>query len=306
MLHGPASWHPREIARWLRDGSRARLSALLYRSRWTPDAIILARRFHATVGRPINWTAPRTFTEKIYWQMRYARDPRMPQLADKVAVRDFVVARGAGAHLARCYGVWKRVAEVPFAALPPTFVLKVAWGSGMNLICHDPAAFDIARAKATLTAWAQRNHYWNHREWAYKSIRPRILAEELLLDASGQIPEDYKFFCFDGVPRLIQVDRDRFTRHTQNFYTPDWTLLPVRCKHPPGEPMLPRPASLPTMLALAGTLSADFPFVRVDLYALPDRVVFGEMTWYPQAGTATFEPARYEDEFGAWLRVPHS
>jgi hypothetical protein len=302
-MHGPASYAPRAVARWLLSGSVARLSAVA--ARYRPDAAVLAERFQLNFGRPINWRAPMTFNEKIFWIMRYVRDPLLPRLADKVTVRDYVRDRvGAGA-LTDLYGVWATAAAIPFDTLPTSFVLKLAGGSGTVLICRDRATFDVAAARTTCHGWLTGpNFYWRFREWAYKPSAPRVLAEELLL-ADGHVPHDYKFFCFDGVPRLVQVHRGRFTHHTSDMYTPDWDAVPVRRHFPRGETPVPCPPALEAMLAMARALSAGLPFVRVDLYALDATTVkFSEMTWYPDAGNGIFEPDWYDGLLGSWLRLP--
>ena len=300
-LRGPTSWRPAEIVRWLRAGTRARLRAGWHRLR--PDHLVQEEQFQRAFGRPISWRHPTTFNEKIHWIRRYERSPLLTRLSDKVAVRDYVAERCGPAILAEAIGVWDRVEEIPWATLPLPCVLKVNWGSGMNWFCRDRASLDVARATSHLAAWMGRNHYWNHREWAYKNIQPRILGEKLLVTSTGDVPPDYKMFCFDGVPRIVQIDNDRFTNHTKDLYALPWRRLDVTSHYPASGRDQSPPPQLEALLEMAATLSRGIPFVRVDGYDLGDRIVFGECTLYPNAGIVPFEPEAFDLELGSWLTV---
>lgn len=300
-LHGPANWRPGEVLRWLRAGSRARLQAAWRTIR--PDYLAQQEQFRHAFGRPISWRHPTTFNKKVHWIRRYERSPLLPRLADKVAARDYVAERCGPGVLPEAIGVWERVEEIPWATLPLPCVLKVSWGSAMNWFCWSRDRLDVARATAQLGAWVGRNHYWNLREWAYKDIRPRILGERLLTTSTGQIPPDYKVFCFDGVPRVVQIDQDRFARHTKDLYALPWRRLDVAYHYPPSDRDQPPPANLDALLEMAATLSRGVPFVRVDGYDLGDRIVFGEFTWYPNAGNVPFTPEAFDIELGSWLTV---
>jgi hypothetical protein len=298
-VHGPSAWRPREVARWLRAGTRARL-----RNGWRrlkPDYLIQEEQFRQAFGRPINWRQPTTFNEKIHWIRRYERSPLLTRLTDKVAVREYVAERCGSGVLTEAIGVWERVEQIPWATLPLPCVLKVNWGCGMNWFCWDRASLDVARASAQLTAWMSRSFYWDAREWAYKDIPPRILGERLLTTPDGRVPPDHKVFCFDGVPRLVQIDNDRFGRHTKDLYALPWRRLDVTYHYPRSDRPQPPPPQLEALLAMASALSRGIPFVRVDGYDLGDRVVFGECTFYPNTGNVPFVPEAFDVEFGSWL-----
>jgi hypothetical protein len=269
----------------------------------TPDHVIQARQFQETFGRPIDWRRPRTFNEKIHWIRRYERSPLLPRLADKVRARAYVEERLGPGVLAELIGIWEAPEDIDWTALPVPCVLKVNWGSSMNVFIPDRASLRPDEVSARLRTWLSRSHYWNLREWAYKHIRPRILGERMLQTADGQVPPDIKLFCFDGVPRLVQMDHTRFQRHTRALYRLPWEPIPVAYAYPRTAmaDALPAPPNLETLIRYARTLAADLPFVRVDWYDLGDRVVFGEMTWYPEAGRGRFDPPEYDLEFGEWL-----
>ncbi|SLM49011.1 conserved protein of unknown function [Nitrospira japonica] len=269
-----------------------------------PDVYVQKSQFRRVFGRSLNLASPATFNEKLHWLSRHYRDPVMTELADKYSVRAFVEKRAGSEYLNELYGVWEDPSVIPFDRLPGAFALKVTSGSGQNILCRDRLALDRDATIRQLAKWMKHSEYWVSREWAYKDIRARVIAESLLLDESGDVPQDYKFFCFDGVPRFIQVDTGRFTDHRRDLFDLDWQKLPVTYTYPCSDAPLLRPRMLDAMLDLAAKLSQGFPFVRVDLYNIGDSIKFGEMTWYPGGGLERFSPSEYDFVFGEAVTLP--
>lgn len=268
------------------------------------DEAFVRRRFRETLGYSPDLAAPRTFCEKITWLLLRYRPPRLIPLADKYEVRAFVQDRIGAAHLVETLGLYERAADVDWDALPDAFVLKATHGSKWNLLCPDKARLDRDRARTEMARWLSRNFYWYGREWIYRDLPPRIIAERFLRAADGQPPADFKFFCFAGEPRLVQVDADRFRNHRRSFYSPDWIRLPATMTYPPIEEPVPPPVRLGEMLHVCRQLARDLPFVRVDLYDCPARVVFGEMTFLPGRGIEPFEQEEYNRQVGDWIHLP--
>lgn len=269
-----------------------------------PDRVIYERRFRRTFGYPIDWRRPKSFNEKILWLMRYYRWPIMTQLVDKHAVRDYVTKKVGPHFLNELYGVWEDPHQIRFETLPRSFVLKATHAWAMNFFCRDRVELDERACRQQLGEWLKYNHYLAHREWAYKHVRPRIIAERLLVDATWGTPPDYKFFCFSGQPRFIQVDTDRFTDHRRDFFDVDWNILPFTVTWPRSGRSIPRPANLEEMVECAQMLAAGFPFVRVDFYSCNGQTIFGEMTWYPDAGITLFSPESYDEYWGRQIQLP--
>jgi hypothetical protein len=264
---------------------------------------------------------PVTFNDKVRHRMLRDRCPLLATFVDKVAVRDYVAGRVGEEFLTKLHLVTKDADAVRPDALPREFVVKASHGSGGCVLVADcafsddrlpeppvgwhrylvrPDVLDWGTLRGLLRDWlARRYGKW---EWAYRRVPGRILVEELLLH-EGAIPRDYKFFVFDGRVRHVHVDFDRFTRHLRTLYTPEWELVPGEYGHPQG-PEIGRPAALDQMISLAEELGAGIDFVRVDLYALDDRVVVGELTPYPLAGLGRFRPASLDRELGAWWSLP--
>ena len=236
--------------------------------------------------------------------MLYYRPPLMSQLADKYAVRPYVAERVGPHILNELYGAWDRVGDIDFSRLPDTFVLKVNWGWRMNLFCRDRATFDVEAARRQLAAWMRRSHYWHNREWVYKDITPRIVCERLLTDPVWASPTDYGFHCFGGEPRFLRVHTDRARQRGSDTFDLQWQRAPFGVSRPPSGRLVPRPSNLDEMVACARSLSRGWPYVRVDLYSIEGRTVFGEMSWHPAAGASRFIPESYDRYWGDQLTLP--
>jgi hypothetical protein len=303
----------RRLARRVLPSALRKALRLLSHSSWqwlcdqVPDRFVQASYFKRTFGRDLNLAAPQTFNEKIQWLMLYHRIPEVTQLADKYEVRSYVAQQVGGWLLNDLYGVWDHPSALVFDQLPKSFVLKVTSGSGQNILCRDKSQLDLEKTQRKLAKWMKRSEYWRQREWCYKNIKPRIICERFLTDETGAIPSDFRFFCFDGEPLLVQLDMDRFANHRRDLFDLDWKLLPFNMGLYPSSGLdIQRPQNLETMISVARALSRGFPFVRVDLYSIRERVIFGEMTWYPVGGLVIFTPETYDLNLGQALKLPKS
>lgn len=278
---------------------------------WRSDRREMERTFLRTFGYPIDWQTPRTLNEKLNWMKRYYRNPLQQTVADKFAVRAWVVRQIGEDYLIPLLKTYARARDIRLNELPDAFVLKVNHGSGQNRIVHRKDTEDEREIRRQFAAWMRTNHYRASREWPYKGMRPLIVAETLLQKDQGHIPEDYKFHCFAGQVAVVQVDLDRETDHRRNFYDRDWHLQPFiwteweenRPLWPNGQ-TVPKPESLDEMIRVAETLSAVFPYVRVDLFECRGRVYFGELTFYHGGGFEQFSPEQYDRLLGDQLCLP--
>ena len=269
---------------------------------------------------------PVTFTEKVRYKMLRDHRPLLVTFADKVAVRDYVAAAIGPGYLPEVYGVVSDPGQLRSVGRPEAYVVKPSHGSGAVIVVSPDAPAD-AVLPAPAHSWVYRHvrpdsvdedhleqigRHWltqlygqgPNREWAYGPVPRRILVEELLIGSDGSIPDDYKLFVFHQQCRYVQVDTGRFGRRTQDFYRPDWSRLDLSGGLPWAASPQPRPERLDEMITLAQQLARGTDFVRVDLYGLPDRIVFGELTSYPAGGNSPFEPERFNTEFGSHWTVP--
>lgn len=261
--------------------------------------------YRAYTGRELNLDDPKTFDEKIQWLILYDRRPEYTDLTDKYKVRSFVADRIGEEHLIPLLGCWDRPEEIPYDELPNQFVLKCNHDSGSVIICTDKNTFDREKANKQLKKQLKQDYYVFSREYNYHGIERKIIAEKYMRDAANGWLTDYKFFCFDGEPKFIQVDTDRFENHIRNFYTTDWEFIDVQCAEP-NDPnhLAEKPLALQEMLEIARKLSNGFPHVRVDLYYSEGKIYFGEMTFHHMGGCGRFKPHYYNELWGSYLTLP--
>lgn len=272
-------------------------------SRLLPAEACVRWQHEVCHGAPPDLRRPRTFSEKLCWLKLRPPEPGARECADKLLVRSHVEARGGAGLLNPLLGVYRRVDEIDPSALPSAFVLKPTHGSGANVICADRAALDWPEARAVLRRALARDYYWVGREPVYRGLERRVVCERFL-GAPGEGLPDYKLFCFEGEPRFVQVDVDRFTDHRRALFDLDWRPLPFGLEYPAPRALPRPPALLPEMVAAARRLAAGFRLVRVDLYQAEGRVVFGELTFVPGGGRERFLPASADREVGDLLRLP--
>jgi hypothetical protein len=205
------------------------------------------------------------------------------------------------------YVVWDRPEDIAFDQLPSQFVLKATAGSGWNVFCRDRATFDQMHALNMLRSWQRQNYFYKYREWQYRSLRSRIIAERLMFDTNHchRVVSDYKIFCFNGQPKVLGVNTDRWGDTRHDFFDTDWNPVDYGLAFAPrSDPPLPKPNDLKGILETASSLSKGFAFVRVDLYRYDGRIIFGEMTFSPQAGEVQIQQPEADALFGSWLRLP--
>ncbi len=273
--------------------------------RFLPDETCIKWRYTSKTGQQLNIEKPKTFNEKLQWLKLHDHRPEYSQYVDKYAVREFITNTIGSEYLIPLIGVYEDVDSIPFERLPNAFVLKCTHDSGSVFICKDKSTFDIVATKKALQKALRKNLFWKTREWPYKHVKPRIICEEYMEDESGYELKDYKIFCFNGTPKFIQVDFNRFSNHTRNMYDLDWNLLPFTIKYPNNpNTVITKPPQLDKMLQIAAMLSQGIPHLRVDLYSINGRIYFGEMTLYHGSGNEVFSPDTYDLLLGSWITLP--
>ncbi len=283
----------------------------IYRYKWLrkllrpllTDKTFIHLEFRRRLGKAINLKNPKSFSEKIQWIKLHDRNPLMTLCTDKYEVRKVVESK-VGTHiLNKLYGVFESADEIDWDSLPESFVLKANHGSGWNVIVKDKSTLDGKETKKKMKKWMATNYYAQKREWAYKNIKPQIVCEKYLENKNGSLI-DYKFFCFNGTPRLIQVDVDRHTEHKRVFHDTQWRRFDFSLQYPIYEEEIEPPSYLKDMIEVARVLSSDFTFARVDMYDLDGNIVFGEVTFYPGSGMERFSPEHWDAKLGDLLQLP--
>lgn len=263
------------------------------------DIQVINKWYKAHLGRLPDIENPKRFSEKQQWYKLYDRKPLMAQCADKYDVREYIESCNYGYLLNDIYGIYDDVKSIPIDKLPKQFVLKATHGSGFNLIVRDKDEINWRMWKKIMKSWLRQDIYWSGREWVYKDLKHRIVAEKYLEDETGEL-RDYKFFCFNGTPRFMQLEIGRYAeKQTRNFYDMDWNLMPFGKELPRNPDVhIERPYAFDEMKKIAADLCKPFTFVRVDLYQVNGRVYFGELTFFPAGGAPDFVPDKYDEIVG--------
>lgn len=270
-----------------------------------PDKLYLSIKYRTHFGYWMDWQNPKNFCEKLQWLKIYDKHPEYTQMVDKVAAKDYVAGIIGDEYIIPTLGVYNSADEIDFEKLPNQFVLKCTHDSGGVIVCKDKSKLNTTAVKKKLANGLKRTYVIQTREYPYKDVPRRIIAEQYMEDESGHELKDYKFFCFHGEPRIIQLDFDRFTQHKKNLYTLEWELLPFSFNYPSHpECVFPKPDGLEKMIALARILSKGIPFVRVDLYNINGKIYFGELTFFPASGVGRFTPHEWDYKLGELIHLP--
>lgn len=271
-----------------------------------PDVPFLKLSYRVSIGSKLNLSNPTTFNEKLQWLKIYNRNPQYCQMVDKYEAKKYVANIIGEEYIIPTLGVWDKFDEINFDTLPEQFVLKCTHDSGSVVICKDKNNFDYKKAKEKLTRGLKNDLFWYGREWPYKNLKRRIIAETYMEDHSTSELRDYKFFCFGGMAKCYKVDFDRFVEHRANYFSTDGELMKI------GEEICPPdfnkeiavPENLEKMKELAEKLSATQPFLRADFYDVDGKVYFGELTFYPASGFGKFIYDGNDELLGSWIKLP--
>ena len=272
------------------------------------DMAFLQIAYRSIFGKELNLDNPTTFNEKMQWLKLYDRNPLYISLVDKYEVKKHVADLIGEEYIIPTYGIWDRFDTIPINDLPNQFVIKCTHDSGGLIVVKDKNCFNNAKAKKVIENRQKSNYYFVGREWPYKNVKPRIIAEKYMEDSATSELRDYKFFCFNGTAKCFKVDFDRFTDHHANYFTPDGKLMMLGEAAYPPDPNkeIKLPESIPLMKELAEKLSKDIPFLRCDFYDVNGQVYFGELTFYPASGFGKFIYEGNDELLGSWLKLPET
>ena len=274
-----------------------------------PDKPYLQLYYLAKLKKVLHLKNPKSFNEKLQWLKLYDRKKIYTTMVDKYEVKKYVADKIGDSYIIPTLGVWDKAENIDFEKLPDRFVLKCTHDSGGLVVCRDKSRLDLDRTREILQKSLRNDFYSEAREWPYKNVKRRIIAEKFMEDENqknGLI--DYKFYCFDGKPRFLYVSKGLEDHATASisFLDLDWSFSPFQRSDYKGFETLPeKPAGYETMLKLAEQLSAGFSFLRVDLYEIGEKIYFSELTFTPCGGTMTFTPPEWDDKIGQWLILPN-
>lgn len=251
-----------------------------------PDRLYLKMQFIKSLGYPLDLRNPKTFNQKLQWLKLYNRNPEYTIMVDKYAVKKYIAEKIGNQYIIPTLGMWHSFDEIDFESLPNQFVLKCTHDSGGIVVCRNKSKLDLEVVKKKIEDSLANNYYYMSREWPYKNVKPRIIAEQYMEDKLGGLV-DYKFFCFNGYVDCVMVCIDRHINDPKFYFFDDkWNLLRInqRGKEASKDFTLEKPKNLEKMFEIASELSKNIPFVRIDLYECNEKIYFGEYTFFPQSG----------------------
>ena len=273
---------------------------------WMNDEQYLKILFKIRIGQELNLNNPQAFNEKLQWLKLHDRRPEYTMMVDKYAVKKYVSEKIGEQYIIPTLGVWDKFDDIDFDQLPDRFVLKCTHDSGGLVICRDKANFNIRDTRKKINRCLKQNYFWGCREWPYKNVKPRIIAEKYMEDEILSELRDYKFFCFDGKPMLLFIasDRHKNCETKFDFFDIDFNYLNITNGHPNSKNHPKKPLNFNLMVELSKKLSKNIPHVRVDFYEINGNVYFGELTFYHWSGLVKFNPSEWDLKLGKMLKLP--
>ncbi len=269
-----------------------------------PDKLYLSVLYFFRMRKRMNWKNPQTFNEKLQWLKLYDRNTIYNIMVDKYEAKQYVADRIGPQYIIPTLGVWDHFDDIDFDTLPDRFVLKCTHDSGGLVICKDKSKFDKDAARKKIEKSLKTNYFLYGREWAYKEVKPRIIAETYMEDTVDGELRDYKLFTFGGVPRIMFVatDRSKPGEDTKfDFFDMNYTHLDIRNGHPQAEITPHKPSQFETMKMLAQKLSDGTVHLRVDFYEVNGHIFFGELTFAHWSGMMPFDPPEWDKKLGDWI-----
>ena len=274
-----------------------------------PDKEYLELQYLLRIGKELNIRKPKTFNEKLQWLKLYDRNPLYNRMTDKVEAKEYVAGVIGEQYIIPTLGIWDTFEEVDFEYLPDQFVLKCTHDSGSASVIFNRSKMDLQSLKVKYERALHTNHYDFGREWVYRDIKPRIIAEKYIgsMNNNGDDLVDYKLMCFNGKVRCSFTCTERFSGVDGlkvTFYDTDWKRMPFERHYASDEKDVPKPACYDEMVRLAERLAKDIPFARIDFYEVDNHPYFGEITLYPGSGFEEFTPSEWDRKLGDWLELP--
>lgn len=273
-------------------------------SRLIPDEPYIKLKYYWAFGKWPDLKHPKTFNEKLQWLKLHDRNRSHINMVDKYEAKKFISSKIGDKYVVPTYGIWDSFDEIEFDLLPNQFVLKTTHDCGGVLVCKDKDKMDRTYIKEFLEKHLSFNYYWQSREWPYKYVKPRIMAEALLFDnySCGAL-RDYKFFCFNGIPQFMYIAQDKADKPWTNFYDMNFNQLPIVMRDGPTEDTIKKPECFEEMKYLAAKLSEGMKHIRIDFYYSGGRVYSGELTFYHMGGFQEIAPPEWADRISSYLSI---
>ncbi len=274
---------------------------------WMSDNIYLKCLYRTLMNEKLNLRNPDKYTFKLQWLKLHDRKNEYIEMVDKYAAKEFVARKIGDEYIIKTYGVWDSFEDIDFDLLPDSFVLKCTHDSAGYVICRNKDEFDSDKVKKKIQKCLERNFYYVGREWPYKNIKPRIIAEEYMEDHTLHELRDYKIFTFNGVPKVMHIVSNRQNNMEEtygDFYDMDFQHLELTMGHPNAPVSPDKPLNFEKMKEFASILAEGTIHLRVDFYEVDGNLYFGELTFYQDSGFAHIKPESWNKLLGDWIILP--
>lgn len=271
---------------------------------WLTDKQFLKLKYQLVMKKKLNLQNPQTFNEKLQWLKLYDRNPEYTKMVDKYEAKKYVANIIGEEYIIPTLGVWEKFEDIDFEKLPNQFVLKPTHTSGNVFICKDKNKIDYEKLKKEVNQWLKRKYYYLHREWPYKNVKPKIIAEKYMGTSEQEELIDYKFFCFNGKVKIVLICSDRKKDLKETFYDENWNLLELKEGRHKRDFDIKKPYNFEKMKEFTDMLAKDKSFVRIDFYEINKKIYFGEITFYPKSGYEDFEQVEWDKKLGDMLELP--
>lgn len=273
---------------------------------WMNDELYLKILYFLRMGKMLHLNPPVTYNEKLQWLKLHDRHPEYTQMVDKAMAKEYAAGIIGNEYIIPTLGVWDKFEDIDFDTLPNQFVLKCTHDSGGVVICTDKDKLDISKAKKKINRSMRRNYFYGTREYPYKNVKPRIIAEEYMEDENKELV-DYKLLCFNEEVKYSLVCSERFSKAglKVTFFDREWNKLPITQKDPSSDLAILKPYNYDKMIVLAEKIAKKVanPFVRIDFYDIRGHIYFGEITFYPTSGLSAIKPEKWDRILGDEIKI---
>jgi len=296
----------RKISTVLKKPKVLLLKPLIWLSPLLSDEFFVKTNFRLRMGTKLNLENPQTFNEKLQWLKLNYRKAELTQMVDKYEAKKYVANLIGDEHIIPTLGVWNSFDEIDFESLPNQFVLKTTHDQGGVVICRNKNDFDIIKAGQKIKKHLKSQHYYLSREWPYKNVKPRVIAEKYMVDESTKDLIDYKFFCFHGQPKALFVATERQTGKVKfDYFDMKFNRLNLSQVYDSSKSFIEKPKNFDKMIELASALSTNHPHVRVDFYDIKGKIYFGELTFFQHGGHQKLHTEEWDYSVGCWNDLPN-
>lgn len=277
--------------------------------KFLPDKQYIQLQYYRKFGKLPDLKNPKTFNEKIQWLKLHDRKPEYTMMVDKYDVKKYIAEKIGKQYVIPTLGVWEKVEDIDWENLPMQFVLKCTHDSGSVVVCKDKNNFDKQDAAKKLDGYLKRNAFWIGREWPYKNVKPRIIAEKYLEERGHIVPEDYKVYCLNGKPKYIVVFHNRFNDSqplSETVYDLNWQPQHISLDDhfAISDEVIPRPECLDELLEVCEKICYNYPQLRVDFYIIENKIYFGEITFHTASGFQPMIPKEVDSILGKEIKLP--